>query len=52
MALGLALDDEGLKLVVHDFESNVIRVVDAALWQVDRSPSMQSVLIPGQAAHR
>lgn len=52
MARGLALDDEGLKLVVHDFESNVIRVVDAALWQVDRSASMQSVLIPGQAAHR
>lgn len=52
VALGLALDDEGLKLVLHDFESNVIKVVDAALWHVDRSPSMQSVLIPGQAAHR
>jgi hypothetical protein len=51
VAFGLVLDDDdmSLGLVIHDLDSNRLRVVDAALWRVDRSLVAPGVIVPGQA---
>jgi len=53
MAVALMLDDDGaLSLVIHDFESNCIRIVEAAEWTVEGSPLPHGIVVPAAGGLR
>lgn len=53
MAVALMVDDAGaLSLVIHDFDSNGIRIVEAAAWTVEGSPLPHRIVVPAAGGPR